>query len=27
VGGTLGFDDLSQMPDSFTLSGFAAVRI
>jgi hypothetical protein len=27
VGGTLGFDDLSQMPDSFTLSGFLAVRI
>lgn len=27
VGGTLGFDDLSQMPDSFTVNAFAAVRI
>ena len=27
VGGTLGFDDLSQLPESFTLSGFLAVRI
>lgn len=27
VGGTLGFDDLSQVPDSFTVTGFAAVRI
>src|SRR5688500_14447046 len=27
VGGTLGFDDLSSMPDSFALSGFLAFRI
>lgn len=27
VGGTLGFDDLSQMPDSFALRGMLAVRI
>jgi hypothetical protein len=27
VGGTLGFDDLSELPESFTLSGFLAVRI
>ena len=27
VGGTIGFDDLSQMPDSFALGGFVAVRI
>ena len=27
VGGTLGFDDLASMPDSFTLSGFVAARI
>lgn len=27
VGGTLGFDDLSSMPDSFALSGYLAVRI
>lgn len=27
VGGMLGFDDLARMPDSFTLTGFAAVRI
>jgi hypothetical protein len=27
VGGSLGFDDLSQMPESFTVSGFLAVRI
>jgi hypothetical protein len=27
VGATLGFDDLAQLPDSFALSGFLAVRI
>lgn len=27
VGGTLGFNDLAEMPESFTLSGFLAVRI
>jgi hypothetical protein len=27
VGGTLGFDDLAEMPESFTLSGFFAFRI
>ncbi len=27
VGGTLGFDNLASMPDSFALSGFLAVRI
>lgn len=27
VGGTLGFDDLAEMPESFTVSGFLAVRI
>lgn len=27
VGGTIGFDDLAQVPDSFALSGFLAVRI
>jgi hypothetical protein len=27
VGGTLGFDDLSQLPESFTLGAFLAVRI
>lgn len=27
VGGTLGFDDLSQMPDSFAVRGILAVRI
>jgi hypothetical protein len=27
VGGTVGFDDLAEMPESFTLSGFLAVRI